>query len=222
MCDPFSIIGAVASVAASAIAANQQQQYIEDQNQAQRDAYQLSLKARQAEIGRQDEFQNEAETGWRNTVTDLTAEKHAADQAAAEKEFMENYNAMDAEVKEGFLLSGQDQANETIKTEIAKRANTAAADARERVAALASLSSYGTVDLNRSIALNENANFLSTLGGKRRGSLGVSQQEQNISPVQISPPSSILSDIVSGAGGVISSVGQKFNQPKPIAPATIY
>lgn len=187
--------------------ASSQAAFVEAQNKANRDAYDISKKARESEIARQQQFENEAASYWDQTADSLGAEDHDEKRAEAEQDFVKAFEERPTSQPEGQLLSGQDSANETIKTEIASRANTAAADARRRVEALAKLSAYGTAGNDRAALLGTTSDKLATLNGIRRGSLGVSGQEQNISPAQVSQGGSGVADILSGVGGIVSGFG---------------
>lgn len=208
MCDVAGILGAVLSVAASAMQAQQQAAFQSAQNQANNDAYSMSKKAREDELARQQSYEKEAAGYWDRTTADLTADKYDDSQKQAEDDFMSAFDQLEDTMPEGELLPGQKYATDEVKSEIASRANSAAADARRRVQNLAALASYGAVDQQRNTALGNNANMLTTLNGIRRGSLGVSQQEQNISPAQVSMGGGgEMADVLSGAGGLVSSAG---------------
>ncbi len=206
MCDPASIIGGVLSMASSFAQMSMQQAQVDAQNAANNEAYRLSKQAREAEIVRQQAFEQQARESWEETSGTMGADAAAAEQDTAKTEFLEDFDKRPG-VLDGELLSGQENGNEIIKTEIANRTNKAAADARRRVQALAALTAYGSTDQTRSTGIANGANSLMVLNGLRRGSLGVSQQEQNISPAQVGSGSSFLPDILSGAGGIVSSYG---------------
>lgn len=201
------------SVGASAMQASAQRKFVNAQNDANNKAYAISKKAREDELARQAGYEKEAASYWDRATTELAPATADADRAAATSEFMKNFDEMPTTQPEGQFLSGQEFANDTIKTEIASRANTAAADARRRVQALAKLTSYGATDLKRSTSLGGSADLLQTLNGIRRGSLGASAGEQNIAPAQVTQGKSTFADILSGAGGIVSSMGGKTKQP---------
>lgn len=204
------------------VAAQQQAAYVEAQNKANRDAYLLSKQARERELQRQKDFERDAADYWKQTMDKMGVDEHDKARDDATNEFVQTFDEQVPAIPEGQLLSGQKFANDTVKTEIAKRTNKAAAEARERVQALARLTSFGTVDTGRAITLNNSADRLSTLNGIRRGSLGASQQEQNIAPAQVSPGSSIFGDVLSGLGGIVSSYGGGPRVPySPVASAAI-
>lgn len=222
MCDPVSLIGGALSIGASVMQAQAQMQYQAEVNRQNRIAYENSKKAREAEMARQDAFEKQAADQWGATVDALSADSQATAQDAAVEDFKGNMDDLPSTLQEGQLLSGQEYANDTIKTEIATRANAAAADARRRIEALAKLSSANTVAAQRNTSLGDNANFLTTLNGLRRGSLTVSGQEQNIAPAQVTMGSTALADIMSGAGGIVSSYGGGTRSPSsPAVSASI-
>ena len=208
MClDPATMIGMGLSLAASAAQASSQAAFVNAQNKANRDAYEISKKAREAELARQKQFETEAADYWNQTADSLDATDYGAGQDQAADKFLTEYDQMDSAIGEGELLSGQQFASNEIKTEIAARANKASADARKRIQALAALTGGDNAGLNRSFLLNDTANTLSTINTLRRGSLGVSNQEQNISPAQVNQGSSIFGDVLSGVGGMLTQKG---------------
>lgn len=208
MClDPMSMIGMAASIAGSAMQASAQSSFVNAQNKANRDAYEISKKAREAELVRQKQFEDQAEGYWNQTADTLGSDDFATDKDAATDQFMDTFDQMSSAIGEGELLSGQQFASDAVKTEIAVRANKAAADARKRVQALAALTGGDNAFMGRSFNLNDTANTLSTLNTLRRGSLGVSNQEQNIAPAQVSQGSSIFGDVLSGVGGLVTQKG---------------
>lgn len=209
MCDIASILGGMISIAGSAMQAQQQAAFVNAQNDANKQAYELSRQARMDELARQQRMERDAASYWDRATEDMTADAYKADKDESVDKFLENYDDMASAFagEEGQLLSGQRFTNETMQQEIAARTAGAAQDARERVKALAALSSYGNVDLNRSQTMGDTANWLSTLNNIRRGSLGVSGFEQNISPAQIYQGGSGMGDILSGAGSIVSGYG---------------
>lgn len=208
MClDPMSMIGMAASIAGSAMQASAQSSFVNAQNKANRDAYEISKRAREAELARQKQFEDQAAGYWNQTADALGSDDFATEKDAATDQFMDTFDQMSSAIGEGELLSGQQFASDAVKTEIATRANKAAVDARKRVQALAALTGGDNAFMGRSFNLNDTANTLSTLNTLRRGSLGVSNQEQNIAPAQVSQGSSIFGDVLSGVGGLVTQKG---------------
>lgn len=208
MCvDPISMIGMAASLAGTMMQANQQSAFVNAQNKANRDAYEISKRAREAELTRQKQFEDQASGYWNQTTEALDAADYSSEKETASDEFMQTFDEMSSAIGEGELLSGQQYASDEVKSEIAARANKAAVDARKRVQALAALTGGDNAFMGRSFNLNDTANTLSTLNTLRRGSLGVSNQEQNIAPAQVSQGSSAVGDILSGVGGMMTQRG---------------
>nr|WP_321525793.1 hypothetical protein [uncultured Cohaesibacter sp.] len=206
MCDPFAIIGGAMSLAAGAAQGMAQQSYVGAQNKARRDAYDISKRARESEIERQKQFEEQAQGYFDDTQTALNRENYDQTQQADAQSFVDYFNNEAPKSDQyGAMLSGQKFSNKTITDEIASQANSAAEETRKRVQALAKLNAYGTTGQSRGIALNDSAGLLTTLNGIRRGSLSVSNQEQSISPAVVSPPNTTFADILSGTGGLVSS-----------------
>jgi hypothetical protein len=220
MCDPASLIGGVISMAASAMQARQQQQYQNEINRQNQKAFEISRKARQDELARQSAMEAQAANNWQDTTTALSRDDAEATQSELKDDFVQDVEAQPKAVSMGELLPGQQFASEAVKGEIGKAANAAAVDTRRRIEALAQLSAFGGADLSRGTTIGQNADFLTTLSGIRRGSLGVSQQEQNIAPAQVHQGSGMMADLLSGAGGLVSGLGSRTPTPtRTTAPA---
>ena len=118
------LIGMALSTGGSYLNGLQQQQYIEAQAKAEQDAYRVSKQAREAEQGRQKVFSDEAQRYLADTQRQVTPEATAANQDEAVQRFMKVYDERGSSQPEGQYLSGQENATELIKSEIAKRAAT--------------------------------------------------------------------------------------------------
>lgn len=203
MCDPIVGTGLALSVGAGLLGASQKSNYDNAVRRSEMDAYLLSRDARLKEQERQKVFEQEAADQWQDTAALLTAPQMVLDEQAAQQSFMDTLTGMPNGSPQGFLLSGQENASDEIKAEIARRTGQAAQEARARVEALAKLSGQDTAGAGRAAALGENADFLSTLNGLRRGSLSVSGFEQTIPAEYVAPPDPLFTDILSGVGGTL-------------------
>lgn len=200
------ILGIALSAGGSALGGIQQQQYQQALAKSEQDAYRASKAAREAEQLRQDAFGKEAQNYLGQTQAAIAPEATEANRAEAEQNFMNLFDERGSTQPEGQYLSGQDQATELVKSEIAKRAATAAGDARARVQALAKIGSFDDAMGQNGLALQGNSALLNTLGGMRRGSLGVARQEGNIAPSQVFPGDNLLGPLMSAAGGAVSGM----------------
>ena len=208
MCSP--ILGIGLSVLGGIANGMQQASYVKAVNKANNQAYEISRAARQAEIGRQKAFENESMAAWQGNLANLGAAKQGENQDAAAAKFMTAYDAdprAAAANPDGQYLSGQQFAAPEIQAAVAGETAKAAADARKRVQALAKLTSYGQVETGNNQSISNTSNQLATIGGLRKGSLSVSQQEQSIQPAQVSPASFSLGDILGGFGSIASKGG---------------
>jgi hypothetical protein len=202
MCDPISLIGAALSVGGGLVNGMQQQSYVKAQNRSQEEAYMRSRQARIQEQARQAEFEKQQFAQHDRALEGLQSDvqKENLDQEAAA--FLQRTDQLSDALPDGQLLSGQESANDDVKADIAKHTATTAADTRRRIAALAKLTSYGNVETGNNMLLQDTNNRIETTQGLRRGSLGVSQQEQTIPAAQVSPPNTMLGDIMSGVGAL--------------------
>lgn len=207
MCDPTLAIGAGLSAAGGVSRAWSNAATAEAIKKAEKDAYTRSKAARTAEIGRQAGWEADSRAGIDNTISALGKPAYDASRDTAISSFMDTLDARPG-LEGGFSLPGQDTASPEVQQEIARRAAAASGEARSRIEALAKLSSYDGAALDRTLALGKNADALSTIGGFRRGSLGVSQGEQTVPAAQVLPNENLLADILSGSGGVVSGMYQ--------------
>lgn len=200
------LIGVALSAGGGALNGIQQQQYQAAVAKSEQDAYKRSRQARLDEQGRQDAFGREAQDFLNTTQAAITPEQTEANADTAAQDFMSLYDERGSSQPEGQYLSpGGADTTDLIRTETAKRAATAAADARSRVSALAKIGSFDTAMQQNGLALQNNSALLNTLGGMRRGSLGVSNQEQNIGPTQVMPGDNLLGPLMSAAGSFVSA-----------------
>jgi hypothetical protein len=207
MCNPLMAGAAALTLGGGVLRGMTNRANVDAQRTVERAAYERSKQAREAEQKRQKVFEEEAALNWDNANATLSKTNHDAGREEAIQKFLETVEANPTMAPDmtGFTLAGQKNATTEVTQEIARRAATAAQEARARVEALAKLTSYDGVALDRNLALGNNASALTTLNNLRRGSLSASQAEQTISPVQVIPGDNMLADILSGAGGTMSA-----------------
>jgi hypothetical protein len=206
MCDPVigTIVSAAMTVGGQMMAASEQAAAVEAQNAAQRQAMEMSRAARQAELARQEQYEQEARAMWDKSREDLTRDARDTKQTTAEDQFKQRFEEQpNKALADGMFLSGQENASAPVREVVAGQIAEGAAEGRRRAAALARLSAYGTVENQNNIAIGQTNSNLQTLGGIRRGSLGVSQFEQAVPAARVFAPSTSMGDIISGAGGMI-------------------
>lgn len=190
------------SVAGSGMQASNNAQYVKETDAQNLKAFQMSRDARTAEQARQADMEAQATASVDKTRDDLSRENFDETADASSAKFIETLAGMPAEVTADTRLAGQEGASVAVRESITKQINSAAADTRGRVQALADLSSFGRAGEGRATAIGQAGDFASTLGGLRRGSLAVGQQEQEIPAASVKPGSSIFADILKGVGGM--------------------
>ncbi len=211
MCSP--LIGMGLSIVGGLVNGMQQSAYVNAVNRANDQAYEISRNARQAEVTRQKAFENQSMAAWQNNLANLGAARQVANQDTAANDFMAAYDTDPRAATanpDGIYLSGQQLANPEIQQAVAGETAKAAAAARKRVQALAKLTSYGQVETGNKQSISDTSNELATVGGLRKGSLSVSQQEQSIQPARVTPASFSLGDILGGFGSMASRSGGYF------------
>lgn len=219
MCDPATLAGLALSAAGTVGQVQTNQSYADAVNAANKTAYTMSQTAREDERRRQNRWESDAASKVDNLTTNSSREDYDARQAAASADLMKTFDQQPAALTAETRLPGQDGANVEVGGLLAKRINEAATNARERVKALADVSGYGTAGQGRALDRSQVGNDLGLIGTLRRGSMGVSRQEQDVRPAQVSRGSSTFADILSGLGGVMtyggSSLGSTLGGDNP-------
>jgi hypothetical protein len=245
MCDPATLaiasaastaIGAAGSVGSSMAARSAQKKQANEV--ASWTAQQKQF--RQQEQGRQEELRQGAEQAQQQGLEQMSGENQAkrqADEEARLTSYLQG-DQQNAQQETGGApisvadktLTGQSGGDEMFKTDLAKKINEATTGAKQRLAALAKVSSYGDsfgglgttnplVQASAGSAIDRQNEF-------RRGSLGAYNTERAIDPVQVTYTPSPMADVFStalslgsqglgnaaGEGGGVSSLfgkGQK-------------
>jgi hypothetical protein len=201
------VLGFAATVGGSALGGINKQQYYDAVNKAELDAYNAHIAAQNAELARQQAFQNTANADMARVTGQVSANTNATNRATAVDDFNKTYDALakTSDVTPGLATGGM--ASDAVKTEVARRAATGAADARTRVKALAKFGSFDSAMSQAGQDLTANADALNLLGNARRGSLGVATQEMSSPAAQVAPGNNLLGPILSGAGSLLSGMG---------------
>jgi hypothetical protein len=187
------------------MAARSQQAYIDAVNAENQRAFQMSQRAREAERTRQKSFEDEQVQIVDTSREDMSRESFDEDRTDNAAEFMDRLAERPAALQPTSALTGTADASDVIKEDRARTTAKAAADARERITALANLTGYADTGQGRAVDFVNASDRVSTIGGLRRGSLGVANQEQQIPAATVTPGSSTFADILSGVGGMLTS-----------------
>lgn len=206
MCDPVSItLGATAlSGLGAAGSGNTTRKYTQEVENQNRIAFERSQAFRQAEKERQAQFQTQANQVFTDQLNNTTRAEYDNERNANAKDFTDLLAERRADVNENGL---SETASGAVKERTAAIASKEAAKSRQRIAALADLNSYGTTGQTRARGFQDSANALNTLGGFRRGSMGVANQEQQIGTANVTRGDDTFAQLLSGSGMLLGMAG---------------
>ena len=122
--------------------------------------------------------------------------------------------ASDASIQAGggsAALTGQSGGDKEFRSDLARRLNNAASDARGRIGALATMNSYGNSQFGLGnvvpIGFQKAGWDINKLNNFRRGSLAAYGVEKQIEPVQVQYRGSPGATAVKGLGGLLGGLG---------------
>jgi hypothetical protein len=215
MCDPVTlgiastVVGAAGSAANAAGMRKAQKQQANEVSSWQRQ----QTKFRQDEQGRQEELRQGAEQAQQQGLEQISGEAQAKRQAEEEARlasYLQGDQQQATQETGGApvsvadkSLSGQSGGGEEFKTDLAKKINDASKGAKERLGALARVSSYGDsfggLGTTNPLLQQAAGGAIDRQNEFRRGSLGAYNVERAIEPVQVSYTPSPMADIFSSA-----------------------
>jgi hypothetical protein len=213
MCDPM--VGMLVS-AGSALISYQQQSDVMSQQQAANDAWvAYQQQAQQKELAADEAARQKAESARQTSLTDVNAGAQKQQQSTEEARLTQLYTPQSIKQGQGtdqlpgdLLLSGQQYATPEVQQQIAGQMNQAAQDARSRIAALATINSYGGSQFGLQPTVNQafqtSGQQIALQGDIRQGDLAVLQAARNVQPLHIvatpSPWGGIASALAGAAG----------------------
>ena len=197
MCDPISIIGLGLSVG-MAVANYSAQQEMASQQQAANDSW-VAYQRRQSQEyqARDEELRKNAEAARQAALGELTPQKQRKAQENEQARLTESLTPADIKAMEAGdpnilaskMLSGQQGASDQTKTSIQAQIQQAAVEARQRIAALAAVQSYG----GSQYGLTNRANTIFNTAGQdirlasdeRQGQLAAYNVAKGVEPIKI-------------------------------------
>jgi hypothetical protein len=209
MCDPM--VGIALSIASAGLSYMQQQSAANMQQQVNDEWISYQRQKSQEEWKRQEDMRQKAELARGQAVTDLAPDKQKEAQATEEQRLTKEMAPdqtpeQQAQLVGDQMLSGQKGASSQITGTFANQLTQASKDARARIQALATLSSYtgsqfGLQNRAKDI-LGTSGQVIGLEGNKRQGSLGVYQAEKAVPPAKVVQSASPFSGIASSLGGM--------------------
>lgn len=211
MCDPFSAVAALATVAGSAMSGIAQSNQVKAQNQLQQQAMARSKKMREEEQARQDKMRDK-----NAAVLDETIDRYDPNAQLKQLEDTQN-ERVDSSQKfadsvasmspDEVAIPTSNQGNSVVSNDLAVRLARASAESRARVAAYAKLGGYDANFAKNTLA-DQNANRKINLTNNIRGGslaasqAGISLINSNVGTAEKS--NSVIPTVVSGLGKVMS------------------
>ena len=211
MCEPFTLalLSTAGSLAATGIGAMQQQRAQDSQARANQYWREYQDRQRNAENLRQDELRQKAEAARSQTVENMTPEAQKNAQTAEESRLTDLYTSQPAVNQAdviGALLSGQQNGGQEFQTDIASRIAKASQDARKRIAALATINSYGGsfggLQNRNAETLAQGDQGINLYNNMRQGSLSAYGAAKAVNPMQMPNQT----DYASGVGSALAGI----------------
>ena len=214
MCDPMTAIMGIVSIGAAFMQYQQQQEVMNMQQQA--NSQWVSWQRQQAalENERQERMRQRAEAARVEGLDKMTAEQQKKAQGEEEKRVEQQITPQDLptepeQIIGDKLLSGQQSMDPSVRAGIADQVSSAARDARARIAALATLQSYGPSEFSLQNRANDiftkAGQEISLMGNERAGSLAAYGAAKQVQPRQIVATPSMWGGL---AGGLASIAGK--------------
>ncbi len=213
MCDPLSMLGLVGSLAGAAINYSQQSAAMSAQHQANAEWVAYQQQQAQQENARDASNRMLATQAQQQTQDQITADAQKKQQTTEQQRLTTDITP-DA-IKAGqstqqlagdLLLSGQKNAAPEVQGAINDRVAQAAADARQRIAALATIQSYGGSQFSAANTVNRafqtGNQQIDLYNNYRRGDLAAYNVAKNVEPEHIQMTPSPWGGIANSLAGI--------------------
>jgi hypothetical protein len=217
MCDPLigGLIAGAASLATGAMQSSQLEDVQNAQNQANQQWVSYQNQIHQQQVQAEEEARGKAESARQDTLAKVTPQAQEATQTTEQQRLNSLYTKpgptnLDPSDPSSLALSGE-QTSGNFMDNLTSQVNQATAQARSRIAALATAGSYGgsfgglgTV-VPQQFAAGGNA--IQLQNDIRQGNLKTYGVEQQVQPIQytMGPETSMLGGVAKALGGIAGS-----------------
>jgi hypothetical protein len=216
MCDPLvgGLLGAIGSIASAGINYSQQQDMMNKQNDANAQWIAYQRQQSQEAFARDQENRAKAQTAMDTTQQQISANQQKTQQqteqdrlnTALTPEQLAAQSSGDPNAIAGQLLSGQKNAAAPVKAAIGQQIASAAQDARSRIAALATLQSYGPSQFGltnyTNTAFQQGNQGIDLYNNYRRGDLAAYSVAKNVEPIKYQSTPSPFGSIANSLAGI--------------------
>lgn len=219
-------VGAAASLGGTAIQASNQASYARDLNRAQQEKEAASLAAQRAEQARQKQFADQAMANFDKTLADRGPQNFQADADAGKNAVLATTEKVAESNTPGLaegMLPGQTgpSVSPVFTAEVARQGATRAAEAKERINALATLAGYDRANGMSRITGNRFRADQGLWSGIASRSLALGKQEGDVATPYVEQPDSGLAKALSGAGNLALQYGSYKGNVNPDALKTL-
>ena len=224
MCDPLTAIaaaGSLLSAGGSLIegqqAAQQKQELMDAQKQANDEWVAYQNRIHQEQTNAENAARQKATTAQQDTLAKLSPEAQTQTQTTEQQRLNSLYtqnNGSNADPNDpsSLLLSGEHTGDQTFMGSLTQSVNQATAQARKRIAALATAGSYGGsfggLATQTPITFAQGGNDINLQNDIRQGDLKTYGVEQQVQPVNygLGPGTDTTASIAKALGGVAGSL----------------
>jgi hypothetical protein len=236
MCDPLTavaLVGSAVSAGAGLYESQQQEAGLADvqnkQNQANAQWVAYQTQIHQQQVQAEDEARQKATSVQQATLQKVSPAAQEASQTTEQQRLNTLYNkpagtATDASNPSNLLLSGENSGNQTFMDSLTSQVNQATAQARSRIAALATANSYGGsfggLGTTVPITFAQGGNDINLQNAIRQGNLKTYGVQQQVQPLQyaIGPGTEAQGSIAKGAMSLAGSLAS-FGGPRAVSSA---
>jgi hypothetical protein len=224
MCDPLTAVAAIGAVGSAGMGLYEGQQQAagladvqNKQNQANANWVAYQTQIHQQQVAQEDAARERATGVQQSTLQKVTAPAQEAEQGAEAQRLNTAYTkpagtATDASNPSNLLLSGENSGNQTFMDSLTSQVNQATAQARSRIAALATANSYGGsfggLGTTVPIQFAQGGNAINELNAVRQGNLKTYGVQQQVQPLNytIGPGTEAQGSIAKGAMSLAGSL----------------
>lgn len=211
MCDPLSAIGLIGSIGGAFMNYSAQQSAMSAQENANAQWVAYQRQQAREETARDEANRQKAQAAQQQTLTDLSAPKQVEAQQNEQGRLTntltpDQLKGTDQQIVGDMLLSGQKNAAPQVTSALGASVTAAAQQARQRIAALATIQSYGgsQFGLQNTVnnALQTGNQAIDLASNYRRGDLAAYGVAKQVEPLKFQPVNSPFGSIASSLGGL--------------------
>jgi hypothetical protein len=219
-------LGAAATVGGTLYNASQQSAYADQANKAKQAQQLASEQARQAEAARQKVYDEQSMANWQDQLAAQGPQTFGDQVTGGAQSVLDTTKQISESATPGLsegMLPGQTGSNvsKVFTDEVARQGATRGAEAKDRIAALATLAGFDRAGGYERVSGNRFKADQGLLSGMAGRSLALGQQEGNVASPYVDPPDTGLAKALTGLGGTALQYGAYKGTVDPNAVANL-